>query len=150
MSPLFFILPLLIALTFPIATATEAEPDEYVWAGGEKGVRQVPIYSVYTVYCNYEMEEHTKGCYNPNTDEITIQRHYEDKWVPRGCTTKIHEIGHAFGLNEAELDSLKCPNPHVDPNQGQYQNDNFFHRNPLYIWNGYHERPDNFRGYNAY
>lgn len=132
--PLFFLLIVLIPI--PIATAEDYIPDEFVWAGGEKGIREVPVFYTPKVFCNDDNVDN-KGCYDPNEDVITVKESYRDMWVPRGCTVLIHEQGHAWGLNEAQLGILNCPNPYERPDQ-QYDADNIHHWNPRYVWEGYH------------
>ncbi len=125
-----YIIFFLIAFSIPFAFA---EPTEYVIGGGEKGIRLVPVYYVDRVYCN-DFGLHDVGCYDPNADYITIKTGYRDVWTQRGCTVLQHEQAHAWGLNEPNVGKFaECPNPHIDPNRGQYDPDNFFHFDPMYI-----------------
>ena len=139
----------LIAFSIPFVFA---EPDEYVWAGGDKGARQVPVYYVDTIYCK-EFNLHDVGCYNLEYDYITIKIGYRDVWTPRGCTILQHEQTHAWGFyDEVSVGQLfQCDNPNdKSETQGVYDPQNFFHGNPLYEWKGYDQRPNNFKGYNEY
>ena len=136
MSPLIFFL---IAIFFVNVYDVYAEPDEYVFAGGEKGIRFVPVYYVDTIYCNgFNLDD--KGCYDVMNDYITIKIGYRDVWTPRGCTILQHEQTHAWGFyDEVSVSSIfKCDNP-VDKSetQGLYDEDNIFHFNPRYEWKGY-------------
>ena len=133
MSPLqYFFLLVLIAIVFTIGYFENyADAGQYVWAGGEKGIRQVPVFYVDDVYCNEE-DENVKGCYDPNDDIILVKSSHKDQWVSRGCSILLHEQGHAWGLSEAQLHIFDCPNPHIDPNKGQYEKDNIHHWDPLY------------------
>jgi hypothetical protein len=137
---LFAVLMIFTAWDHLLYDAFGDQPDEWVWVGGEKGIRQVPVFYVDEVFCNHE-SINIKGCYDPNDDIITVKEHYKDMWVPRGCTVLTHEIGHAWGLSEAELDIFNCDNPNQDPNHGKYDKTNIHHWNPIYVWEGWGE-PD--------
>ena len=117
---------LLIAFSIPLAFA---EPDEYVFAGGEKGVRLVPVYYVETIYCNgFNLDD--KGCYDVDADYITIKIGYRDVWTPRGCTILQHEQTHAWGFyDEVSVGKLfQCDNPNdKSETQGLYDPNNIYH-----------------------
>jgi len=106
--------------------------DEYVWAGGEKGVRQVPVFYVETVFCNgFNLDN--KGCYDTILDVIIIKDGYRDMWTPRGCTILQHEQSHAWGLyDEVSVGTIfNCDNPNDNSDtQGLYDPNNFFHFAP--------------------
>lgn len=132
MSKLSFFLILVFSIIMIIGYfIDQANAVELVWVGGDKGVRQVPVYYVDRVFCNDTWIDN-KGCYNGNTDEIKIKIGYESMWVPRGCTVLQHEIGHAWGLSEAQVGIFNCANPDIDPNAMQYDPTNFEHSDPLY------------------
>ncbi len=136
---------LVVVVTVPAAYAA----DEYVIAGGEKGIRLVPVFYVDTVYCK-DYSFHDVGCYDPNADYITIKTGYRDQWTPRGCTVLQHEQGHAWGLHdEVSVGTFAdCDNPNDhSATSGQYDPNNFFHGNPHYIWQGYHKTPLNIKLY---
>lgn len=121
-----------IAFTMFFLHSAYAEPAEYVWAGGEKGVRQVPVYYVETIYCA-GFTLHNVGCYDPNFDYITIKDGYRDHWTARGCTVLQHEQTHAWGFDdEVSVGILyNCDNPNDKSNtQGLYDPNNFFHYPP--------------------
>ncbi len=122
----FFYLIILLTLVPVLAYAA---PDEYVWAGGDKGVRQVPVYYVETIYCN-GFNLHDVGCYNVDADYITIKIGYRDVWTPRGCTILQHEQTHAWGFyDEVSVGSLfDCDNPNdKSETYGLYDSNNIFH-----------------------
>ena len=136
----------LLAFTVFFLHSAYAAPDESVWAGGEKGVRLVPVFYVDTVYCN-GFNLHGKGCYDPNADYITIKTGYRDVWTPRGCTVLQHEQTHAWGFyDEVSVGTLfNCDNPNdKSETQGLYDPNNFFHFAPKqdYVVKVYDWDPD--------
>ena len=127
-----------IVLTL-VPAVVYAAPDEFVWAGGEKGSRQVPVYYVETIYCD-SFDLHDVGCYDIEYDYITIKAGYRDLWTPRGCTVLQHEQTHAWGFyDEISVGSLfDCDNPNDETDtRGLYDANNFFHFDPRYEWTGY-------------
>lgn len=123
MIHLFFLL--LIAFT-------GLEPDELVWVGGDKGIRQVPIYYV------DELPAHVKGVYLANEDIIYVMNGYQTQWAQPGCNVRDHEIYHAWGYDHVSMSEFNCDNPHSeDPMWGTYQEGLTKHWNPNYQWEGY-------------
>lgn len=130
MTPLFFF------LLFVLPAAT---PDDSVWVGGDKGLREVPIYYLDIVPCNSQ-SEHIKGCYKHMEDIIIFKNGIDVySWAMPGCTIWDHEIYHAWGYDHVEMEQFNCPHPNtVNHNSMQYDENNVAHWNPMYIWEGYH------------
>ena len=140
-SMLIAILVFFIALTFyALLTAFADSPDDYVWVGGDKGIRQVPIYYVDIVECKGEINIHYKGCYKGEGDYITFVKGYNlHFWALPGCTIWDHEIYHAWGIDHVEMEQFNCPHPNtISHNSMQYDETNVAHWNPIYVWEGYH------------
>jgi hypothetical protein len=107
-------------------------PDEIVWVGGDKGLRQVPIYYV------EELDGDIKGVYRASEDSIYIMQGWGDKWALPACTIRQHEILHAWGYDHVSMSQFNCPNPNSDdPMWGTYQEGLTKHWNPHYEWTGY-------------
>ncbi len=85
---------------------------EMIWVGGEKGLRQIPVYYVDTVVCGHKESPHIKGCYKSLEDIIIFKKNYDsDTWAMPGCTIWMHEVLHAWGYDHVEMHKFNCPNP---------------------------------------
>ena len=138
---LMVILVFFVVLTFyGLVTAFGDSPDDYVWVGGDKGLRQVPIYYVDNIseFC-VNNSIHIKGCYKTFEDIIIFVKNYDlHFWALPGCTIWDHEIYHAWGYDHVEMNQFNCPHPNtVSHNSMQFEEGNQKHWNPNYEWNGY-------------
>ena len=132
MSHLLFLLNLII---LPFLDA-----DEVVWATDDShGTRAVPIYYIDDPITNQGV--HVEGLWNPNDDIIQIKIGHGDRWIQPACSLRMHEILHAWGYDEVELNQFNCPNPNVDDSILQYNEGNVKHWNPTYTWKGHIQDP---------
>lgn len=128
MTPLFFIFIFILPAGLP---------DDTVWVGGDKGIREVPIYYVDEVHCN-GFNEHNKGCYSSGLDAISFLKGYDvHTWAMPGCSIWNHEIIHAWGYDHVSMQIFNCPNPNVDYDSLQYDETFVKHWDPNYEWEGY-------------
>ena len=127
MTPILFFLLLLLPM---------GSPDEWVWVGGDRGLREVPIY-----YVDF-LEGHIKGKYFAGHDAIIVERDRVHSWAMPGCTVRDHEIYHAWGYDHVSMMQFNCPHPSSESyNPMQYNHNNTAHWNPNYEWNGYGVEP---------
>jgi len=134
-TPLQFFIIILVILVFTIGYLQWIEavtPDELIWVGGDKGIRQVSIYYVDNIFvCSFEtLGYEIKGCYRGNFDHIELRKDSVNNWATQGCTVKQHEILHAWGIGHGtEMAKFNCDNPNEpDYNKYQFNSTNITHK----------------------
>lgn len=85
----------------PTVIAENIEPDEILWIGGEKGIRQVPLYYIEKITVCGEVYEKiirfVRGCYYTlYVEMIVVEKQYRNVGTTVCDNTRTHEIIHAW------------------------------------------------------